>query len=936
MDQNLRRLLLDTLSANEVIRNGAERQLKGVEKDPQLLLHLQQSLMRDPDPTVQQIASIYFTNTMRRNWKEPAVAPVVQAISEQILQLLLIESPFSQRAYRQLLLQLLEDADTQQRCALITRAAPFLAGGPAEQQSALTLLESLFKVEALRYNLDSVLEAFFDAHGELFLRQFGAALAAGAHAAGKMYMKVLARAYTHYSLPDFLLRREVFVHVFSTALDVARLPVPADAPEPLVKMQKWAFFFLFKATNKGLKKYFKSPEFIEFVRTPATLESLVNVFLGAVARHAEGALRHQRIAMYACDFFVLLASNKHAQPLAKKHAMYLLGTFVLPAQVYNEETREQFEYEEEKYLWERYNFVSFNLRTATTSLFSELLDIDKETRALVLGALQACLQRPASPERAAYKYGVLGLLANAQRAVLAQLGAPGFAAFVAEHVLPELRANEPQMVSQALHFLSLCEECALEPPALDAALKCVVGLMGVEHPILPVEACLAMNFFFGHADAAGALRPLVPALLERVLLFSKQHFLESLSNLTDTIIEHFADDVAAYAPQLAEALCANVMAHLESQDDNKIATVSNFLTTIEKLVASADGHAEIVRRIYAPTSKVILAIFTRGFDNFYQEAFDLMNSFLFTLEAIDAGMLDVFAQALAVNPDDLCLYPREVSDFIDNFLSYGKAAMVSEATLKSIYGAIELFVRAEDGEDVYDEDFEAGCRIIDSLMLNAGAAAHALNPALIPCLVQKVVACYTHFLEGSGSLDVHALESLMHCFLVAPEVTLGAMQASPGPAGGAGFARVFFAEALRKHTKFRRVHDKKVYVLFVGQLFKMEAGLELDYPRLNEALVETVCSLPAAIRYRNKLKAEEERAAAAEEDGDSDEDTVDSLDEDIWFETVLDTFDAYGYVRGMLATTAPRSVGEAAVCKMNEAQVARLQAVLQGEHEQQK
>ena len=87
----------------------------------------------------------------------------------------------------------------------------------------------------------------------------------------------------------------------------------------------------------------------------------------------------------------------------------------------------------------------------------------------------------------------------------------------------------------------------------------------------------------------------------------------------------------------------------------------------------------------------------------------------------------------------------------------------------------------------------------------------------------------------------------------------------------------------------------------------MKLDLNINLEHLNEAFTEIFVSLPDAIKKRNKIKEDEAKELEETEDDEDEgygseesEYTLESLEEDIYFETVLDTFNAYDYVRNIL------------------------------------
>lgn len=936
MEQNIKQLLQNTLNPNANIRNEAERQLKIVAKNPEMMFLIHTVIMKDPNPLMKQIASIFFANSLRQNWKAPELALFIESLEEQMLGLLMVEDRYPRQCYLDILQLIFDDSqNTEQVEKLFKKCSLYLASSDrGENKAALVLIDGVFKSDSLRYNLESILSMIFNESGPIFTQRFSDALVNKDYEIAKIHMKIVARAYTHYSIPDYLNTLQVFENFFNIALQILKLEFSND--EYLSKLKKWALFFLQKASNKGFKKYYKNAEFIDFVKKDTNLNHLILAFFGIVGDFSEGKVFHRTALVYTCEFFILLAQTKDTKPIVRDNCSVLLNKFILPAQSFNDELQESFECDGEKYLRERYNYVSNDLRSGTSSLFTDIIHIEKSLKSTIISNLIASLDNKAMPNYNSYRYGVIGLLAAEQKNIQKLFGKSGFEGFVCKQICMDLHSEHEFLVSQALYFLSLSEESQFDANASLAALNRVLELMNSDSEILSVEAALAMSFFIGNPLLSDTMKSLVPMLLEKVILFSKQHLLESLNSLMDSIIDNYTDAVATFAPQFATSICNNILEHLESKDEARIPTVSGFITTIDKLIINADSQLDIVRKIYSSAYKVIYTIFFKQIDAFYQEAFDLMNSFLFTLQAIDENMLVILGLALSIDKEELSFYPREVNDFVDNFLSYGKGAIINNQILEKIYNCIDAYIPSvEPEDDIYDEDFEAGCRIADSLMLNAGSAVHALNPHIIPCLVHKIIINYDQA-NNNSYLDVLGLETIMNCFLVSPEVVLESL----GP-----FLSQFFSEMYLKKSKFVRVHDKKVFILFIGTLFKMNTGLQCNIENINDAFVETLYSLPEAIKKRNKLKEKEdaeefsdenENEDADDEEYEEEDDNYDFLTEDIWFETDLDKFDAYEFVRGLLSSPIPKSIGEVAISKMTEPQILKIKEILSVKQEAQK
>lgn len=914
MDQKVRQLLLQTLNPNEGIRNNAELQLKSLEKNIEFIKFLSGILMKDSDKMVQQISSIYFMNMMERNWKAPEISVVVAELESNIIALLKTEEKYPKIAYQKILQVIFDNSSKEVIEGIFSSSSAFIASEKIEDnKAALVLYEDLFKSDTLKFNSENILKIIFNQFGNIFISKFSEFLNKGSYSLAGLCMKIISKAYLNYSLPEFLNRLAVAKTFFDIAINILNMQEKNN--DGIIKMQRWACYFLYKFANKGLRKYFKNKDFVEFVRKEETLTMLFSTYMQLVTNILNKRKYHAKIPIICSEFFSLIAGNKHSKSLIISNYQFLISTFILPSQEFNEKVSETFEFYPNDYLRERYNFNSSDLRSSTLELFEEIVRCDSNVESDIINSLLGFLNMPINQANAPMRYGIIGLLANSQKNLINVLKENGYYDFVKSHIFTDLISPYKFLVSQSLYFLSLAEQMDIADKSIVDAINIIISYTVSSDEALALEACLSLNVFFYNSALKDSFQPLISKLFEKILILSKTFSIESLSTLMDSMIDCYNSEITTSAPEYVKSICMGFMDKIEADDKDKIATICGYLGTIEKLVVTADDRPEIVTSIYNSTATVIFYIFKNQKSDFYQEAFDLMNSFIFVLKQINQSMFDIFSIALSLDRDDLSLYPREVSDFIDNYLSFARDGIINPESLKAIYNIIDLYMPLNSSEyDVYDEDFEAACRIMDSLLLNAGGAAVRVNQDIIPAILYKLINNYDYILDFD-SVTLFALNSIMNCFIVSPEVSLSSL----GP-----FASRFFHEIVVYKSKIRRVYDKKLFVVFIGHIFKLEMPISIDYKELVEVFVETISTLPEAEKKRKKM------IEAAEDDEDySCEDSCASILEDIYFETILDNFDAYNFARTILADVVPKTFGEHFISAMSEQQISRIQNVLE-------
>lgn len=924
MEQTLKQLFLQTTNPNGSIRNSAEAQLKNLEKNIDFLNIVRNSLMKDQNKTIQQISSIYFMNSIERNWKDPEIAVVRTDIENSILNLLCSDEKYPKIAYQNILQCIFEHSEKETVINIFRESGKFLSSADQHlNKAALTLFEEVFKSDTLRFNLEDILDIMFNQFGSIFTNKFAEFVSCRKFNYGGMCMKIVSKAYSNYNIPEFLNNIDVFRGLFNMAVKITEISESNN--EHFSKMHRWAVFFLYKCANKGLKKYFKSNDLVTFIREDATLEMLYTTFTNVLNAFISGADLHEKVSSICSDFFKLFASNKRTKHLIRKNYTTLISSFILPAQSFDKDIKDDFEYDSEMYLRERYNYYNGDLKSCTVELFEEILRDDKEIEVGVLTSLKNFLDLPVDDANAPTRYAIVGLAANIQSILIRHLTVDGFHKFLVQYIFADLNSQYPFLISQALYFLSLTESIDIVDNSVVEALNRIMLITNSDHEILPIEACLALNPFLYCEKLNNIFKPIIPSLFEKTLGFSKIYFLESLSTLCDSMIDCFMDEITVYAPVFVQTLCSSFMEHVDTEKDETLIAISGCLTTIGKLVMTADDKPDIIKGIYQHASAIINYVFKNKKVDFFQECFDLMNSFLFVAQSVNESMFEIFVLALSNERDELCLYPREIRDFIDNFLSYGKEKMITPKTLELIYNSIDMFMPLNSSEaEVYDEDFEAACGIIDSLMLNAGQSVHQMNQNIIPAILHKIISNY-EFAQTYDRLPVFALESIMNCFLVASDVTLVNM---------GSFMETFFNEIDFHKSKFTRVYDKKLLLLFIGKLFKISGALPANPEALCDVFVEMITTLPDAIKLRNKLK---EKAENGEDDDEDYSDyTVEDLEEDIYFETVLDEVDAYSYIQNSLNSIQPDTFGQRLVSVMSSIQISKVKDVLETPQEAQK
>ena len=343
-------------------------------------------------------------------------------------------------------------------------------------------------------------------------------------------------------------------------------------------------------------------------------------------------------------------------------------------------------------------------------------------------------------------------------------------------------------------------------------------------------------FFLSSDMAQPRFKPLIPEIVQVLISLNNRYNLESLSDILESIVNNYPEEISHFAPKLTEALTALVMQHLSDYNDEKVMLVAGYLRTMSGMISSITD-ASVLAEMFKFSFNLIVSIFKEEKSDFYQEAIDMMVSYLYNMKFINDSMWHIFRIILQADEKELSSSIDEVTNLIDNYISFGKESILAEEYFALVVRFIES-VCLVDQDNFFDDDHNCGCKIMESLLLNNGS---------LVCEKLELFVGYAiynkSFFERSSSSWVYSLNVIMHCFVVNPMLTVQILQKK-------NFYNEFVDSLSENIGTFGRVHDKKTVLLFVGVLCGQPA-LDIDYKKVAKVLVATLKTLPDAINRRN-------------------------------------------------------------------------------------
>lgn len=288
----------------------------------------------------------------------------------------------------------------------------------------------------------------------------------------------------------------------------------------------------------------------------------------------------------------------------------------------------------------------------------------------------------------------------------------------------------------------------------------------------------------------------------------------------------------------------------------------------------------------------------------------------------------------------------EMLPSLDNYVTFGSEVIKQNVEYQKMFCDISftIFARASEAGE---QDLVRACQLFESILLNLRSTIDSYIPSIV-----SVVLPFTLGKEAkTASFKVHSIEVILNCILYNPLMALSLLQQS-------GKTQEFFDAWLDNLADFVRVHDIRLSVCAFSSLLEVP-DLEPYYGKFVIGILGLLEEFPEAmverIRIGKMMKGEgsdidededfdfgdedddlEDGGIDVEENGDEDTQTVDQLQSDIakagfeidtdaageesddeydygnggleedpFFETVLDSIDIVARVKGVLASLSP-------------------------------
>lgn len=388
------------------------------------------------------------------------------------------------------------------------------------------------------------------------------------------------------------------------------------------------------------------------------------------------------------------------------------------------------------------------------------------------------------------------------------------------------------------------------------------------------------------------------------------------------------------------------------ETDRLMAAVA-MLETIRTLVeAMGEKNVQVIAEMEIVIAPLIQSMLERRLSDLYDEVFELLDSITFSRKEIGPSLWPILPHIKAVFDEDGINYLNEMASTLDNFISYGFEQLAADPNL--LGGILGIINNVLSDSESYDEDERIpALKLAESLLLNGFRAQFIGLRPLISGLLDQVLP-----LLCSGRCELSSMDVSLSCAVAHQQLVLNALNYDPVGTLSHLEARnatgpIFTLISTYAGSKYTRVHDKRLLIVAFSRVFTLGQHELPQLVRENVVscmaiLLSTIASLPKAIEERRRLKEEAECADDDDEEEyyddddyneledeieeeaseskkkikesaigvfNDEDDTLDSqdendeaydeqLEEELYFETPLDTADIEGEVRNVMGTLA--------------------------------
>lgn len=911
---DLKAIFLNATSPNTQIRTEAESILLGFVKRPGFVVELT-TFFKDPDARIKLIASIFFKNFTISEWSEHEFQSQRNIILQNIVVLIASADNAITGNLLQLLTFILTNEDINKWAVIMNPCSALLQdqSNMAGIKAGLRIISCIAENDLIKYD-STAAENIIGPIYPFLVKLLQHLTNHREYESCKIIMKMITNLQDPYVAPEYLRSVNNISEVYTIAANVINIE---DNTHDyfLYSFKKWSIKFYTRIFAKFSRNEPEETSLAakSYVTDQNNCTSIFNIIVNAIKREISTGFEFdnsQDQILSACVAYLnaMVSEKKVNCNYMRTEVLFIIFHFILPLLFFNQEDEYRFESEPHDYIRDKYNYYAVDLRGFVTLFFSGIMKKfrnDKQLKETIFsGFIKTFEEYSANPslENAKKKYGALLLVTSSSKFILMNHNE-----FISKYILPDFSSPHKFLCSQACYSLQNFKDENISCEIMNLIFDGVVVNLQSKDNITRAEALFAVQFLLNSEAIYNRLKSIVPVIIQNLIEIQGKNQIEAFNDLLKNITLEFPDEICIYFPQLVDLFSKTIIAGINEINEDNICLYASYIDTIIYLLDALKNKQDLVFNLFCISAEMMYAIFTSQTTDLVSNAIELFSEIVVAFGKVEDSMFNMFKIVMQLSDDQKLESASYMVSLLDNFISFGQDKVLTE--INPILNFIKIMCKPED--DCYMEDeYQYGCQVIDSLILNHNNRVCELIPFFIDCIM-------THYpeIDQSTCYIIFHLDTLMNCFIINFAHTWSILASR-------NHIQTFFDDLFAARNKFVRVFDKKLVIIFSCILLKTDEKLleSVEINKFKKFFIANVETLPEAINKRTKMieknDNDEDDDDEVENEDDYDE-YYDELRENIYFFSPIDNINVFLILQNALNAIVSGSFGMKVINCMN-------------------
>lgn len=877
---DLFQLLSRTIHPDQATRQAAEASLRAIEGERGVVLAVFEIVASEAAPfAVRQAGSIWFKNRIARSWKrrkdgggEEAgtgedggnVSQMTEedreAIKARFLSVLVESPPLIGKQILTALGTILSQ-DYPEHWPGVLEGMVHMIATDGDPKIRLTGLEALsVLVGRYRWASNDTRKPL----DEIILKAFPTLVMVGSRLLAKtnvddsdaralmvmfkIYKHAVAQELsTHLALDEALVPwGTLFLQTAGKEISLAALPQEAEERDrcPWAKAKKRAHYNL----NRLFKRYgnpaglanSNREQYMPFARgfTDRFVPQILHSYFAELEGWIAGRWLAHTSLILILDLFAECVKPKVTWQLLKPHLEVLVSRVIFPLLCFSDADSELWEEDPVEYIHKRVDVIedySTIAVSASNLLMSFASNRPKMTFMPCLEFANSVLSRYPREVGPREKDGALrmiaGLSEQCQKKESKVIGM--MEGFLVAHVIPECQSEHAFLRARACELLMRFDEIVWTSD--ENLINAFQGIMRcLQDTQLPVKAAaaLAIGSLTPHEIVRKAMGPAIPQVMQTLLALTNEVDLDTLSEVMDSLVEQFDQEIRPFAVQLSQQLRDSYLRLVHEQitgrgknasqgdedeavldlADEKVMAALGVLKTLTTIICSLESSSDIIQAMDSAVAPIVILTLENQMAEFYDEVFEISDAVLYSAKKVSPAMWRVFELTYSVFKDHAFDMLDSMLPTLDNFISFGNQVISQNADYqKAIFDIVQTVLKSD--EMALTEKAQA-CKLAESVMLNCRGSVDGLVPSFLD-LAQP------YFIDESKiesrAFRVSMLEFVLNTVLYQPGLALSYL-------ANQGWLTIFLTVWFKTLNDFARVHDKKLCIAAISAVLRSDSA----------------------------------------------------------------------------------------------------------------